>query len=506
MKLAIKIIIPIIIVLVYSFMYISYMTVQYANDTTDKVMELLDAKHINQATTFAHMIAEDPGLLDFDENGVNYKLVELVDVFGVDEIYVTDGNGILLWGSVKENLGFDFHDGEQTRELLIILENPMNIAQAPQPRGIDNVMFQYISVPRIDEPGIVQVGVSMERLEEIKSTMDNSRLIRTTGYITTGVVVLLVTLLIYIILNKPLKKLKDGVLELGTGNLDVTIDVKSKDELGLLAGTFNKMTVDLKNSIEESARERAEKERIGAELNIATQIQASMLPYIYPAYPHRDEFDIYARMQPAKEVGGDFYDFFLIDDNTLAVVMADVSGKGIPAALFMVITKTLIQNTALSGKSPEEVFRIVNTVLCESNDACMFVTAFLGYLDIRSGKFTYVNAAHNPPLIRRAGESFEMMEVLAGFVLAGHEKSLYMQHEISLNPGDEIFLYTDGVTEAANNEQELFGEERMLMAVNKHLNLPMERFVRNVRNEIDAFANGAEQADDIAMLILRSTI
>jgi sigma-B regulation protein RsbU (phosphoserine phosphatase) len=174
-------------------------------------------------------------------------------------------------------------------------------------------------------------------------------------------------MLISALINQPLKRLTQSVSQLSLGNLDVRIEVATNDELGLLAQTFNKMATNLKESIDAHAREHAEKERIGAELNVATQIQASMLPCIFPAFPHRPEFDIYASMQPAKEVGGDFYDFFLVNDNTLAVVMADVSGKGVPAALFMVITKTLIKNNAQYGKSPNEVFEIVNNLLCENN-------------------------------------------------------------------------------------------------------------------------------------------
>ncbi len=314
---------------------------------------------------------------------------------------------------------------------------------------------------------------------------------------------LLAGILLSWLINRPLRKLTLGVAELGSGDLDKTIEIKSKDEFGTLAAAFNKMTVDLKASIEESARERVEKERIGAELNVATQIQASMLPCIFPPFPERDEFDIYAGMQPAKEVGGDFYDFFLLDENTLAVVIADVSGKGVPAALFMVIAKTLIQNTALSGKRPEVVFGIVNKMLCENNEAGMFVTAFLGYLDLTTGSFTYVNAGHNPPLLKRKGENFDWLKSKVGFVLAGDEDTFYLQQEIQLAPGDELFLYTDGVTEAVNNKEELFGEARLLDTVNRSPALPVKVLTQAVKREIESFAEDAQQADDITMLALR---
>ena len=304
------------------------------------------------------------------------------------------------------------------------------------------------------------------------------------------------------LINRPLGRLTSGVAELGGGNLDKQIEVRSKDEFGTLAKAFNKMTVDLKESIEQHARERAEKERIGAELDVATKIQANMLPSIFPPFPDRIEFDIYASMRPAKEVGGDFYDFFLIDERTLAVVMADVSGKGIPAALFMVIAKTLIKNNAQYGKTPKEVFETVNNLLCENNEAAMFVTAFLGYLDIPSGKFTYVNAGHNHPFIR-GGDQYKPLKEKPGFVLAGMENMPYKQYEIVFQPGDELFLYTDGVTEAANNENILFGESRLVETINNNCDLPLCEFDTSIKQEIEKFAEGAEQADDITMLVLR---
>lgn len=268
------------------------------------------------------------------------------------------------------------------------------------------------------------------------------------------------------------------------------------------------MTDDLSQYILNLQTVTAEKERIGAELDVATKIQASMLPSIFPPYPERDEFDIYASMQPAKEVGGDFYDFFFIDENTLAVVMADVSGKGVPAALFMVIAKTLIKNNAQSGKSPKEVFEAVNNILCENNEEGMFVTAFMGYLDVKSGKVTFVNAGHNPPLIcTKIDDScmyqFDWLKTQPDFILAGMEDMSYNQSEITLQPGDELFMYTDGITEAVNNENTLFSEPRLLDVANKYMDMTLREFSLSIKREIDLFAEGAEQADDITMLSLR---
>jgi len=501
MKLQTKVLIPIIAVLIVSFAFISLISVKYADAAAKNIMGSMSDIHINQARTLAYMIEQDPNLLEYDDNGFSYMLSELAKTLGVDEIHVTDGNGVIRWGNIKEFYGYDFNDGEQSRELLPILSQPQNIAQEPRPRGIDGVMFQYLSVPRIDEPGIVQVGVSMESVIKIRNAMDHRNIIILTGVLTSLLVTLVIVWLISIILTFPLKKLTRAVDKLGRGDLDVRINAATKDELGLLAGTFNKMAADLKEYVADLQTVTAEKERIGAELDVATKIQSAMLPCIFPAFPDRAEFDLYASMEPAKEVGGDFYDFFMIDDDILAVVIADVSGKGVPAALFMVIAKTLIKNTAQSGKTPKEVFETVNNLLCENNEAGMFVTAILGYLDIPTGELTFVNAGHNPPLLR-SGDHFNWLKTKPDFILAGMEDMLYKQHDIRLKPGDEIFLYTDGITEAANNDGALFGDQRLIEAAHYNLDMPPKEFTISIKRSVDNFAEGAEQEDDITMLAL----
>ncbi|MCL2705238.1 MAG: SpoIIE family protein phosphatase [Spirochaetaceae bacterium] len=344
----------------------------------------------------------------------------------------------------------------------------------------------------------IQIPVS-EIFSEIETRNNQFRFVIV---VSSFLLFALVSWLLSWLINRPLLKLTSDVAELGSGNLDKQIKINSRDEIGTLALAFNKMTVNLKASIEQNVLERAEKERIAAELDVAAKIQSSILPCIFPPFPNHTEFDIYASMQPAKQVGGDFYDFFLVDDHTLAVVIADVSGNGIPAALFMVITKTLIKNNAQYGKSPKKVFEDVNNILVKNNDANMFVTAFMGYLDIRSGKLTYVNAGHNPPLLR-SGDRFNRVWVKPGFVLAVMEDIIYTQEEVILKPGDELFLYTDGVTEAENREKKLFGNARLLNAVNNYLDFPIKEFTVKIKREVDKYADGAEQSDDITMLLLR---
>ena len=290
---------------------------------------------------------------------------------------------------------------------------------------------------------------------------------------------------------------------MGDGNLDFANDIHTNDEIERLGEGFQRMTLSLKEYIRNLTAVTAEKERIGAELSVATQIQASMLPCIFPAFPEREEFEIYATMNPAIEVGGDLYDFFLVDEDHLAVVIADVSGKGVPAALFMVIAKTLIKNNAQAGKSPENTFTAVNAQLCENNDAGMFVTGWMGLLTISTGELTFANAGHNPPLIKRVNGAYAYLKTRANFVLAGMEGVQYRLNETRLEPGDALFLYTDGVTEATNASNELYGEERLSGVLNRHPEASPTELLPLVKADIDAFAQDAPQFDDITMVGLR---
>ena len=242
-----------------------------------------------------------------------------------------------------------------------------------------------------------------------------------------------------------------------------------------------------------------------AELNVASNIQRDMLPNIFPAFPERSEFDVYATMDPAKEVGGDFYDFFMIDQTHLAIVIADVSGKGVPAALFMVIAKTIIRNQAQSSLSPAEIFSRANEQLIENNGEGLFVTAYLGILDLRTGVLTYTNAGHNPPLLRQHDGAFEWLKLRPGFVLAGMEGMRYKEFQVTLAPGDMLFLYTDGVTEATNAAQELYGEKRLEEALNTAdaKNLDPNQLLPYIKAKVTDFVAGAPQADDITMLCLQ---
>ncbi len=251
-----------------------------------------------------------------------------------------------------------------------------------------------------------------------------------------------------------------------------------------------------------SQKEISEKTtRIESELNLAQNIQAHMLPSIFPAFPDDDEFDIYARMEPAKEVGGDFYDFYKLDETHLGIVIADVSGKGIPAALFMVIAKIIIKNEMHMGYSPEEVMGRVNHMLCEGNEDGMFVTAWIGVFDSSSGELTYVSAGHNPPLVQKNGV-YSYLKMKPGFILAGMDGMKYHQESITLEPGDKLFLYTDGVTEATDRHENMYGEKNLLDYLNAHPDMKPAEMINGVREDVRKFADGADQFDDITMLMV----
>ena len=364
------------------------------------------------------------------------------------------------------------------------------------------------AIPVADSSGKI---VALLGVEKAMTALENAR--RTYVWNVMGITVLAVALFLLAYIGFLRREVVSPILTIAgearrfaedsVARLDLLEQVRKKDEIGALARAIGKMETDIVQYVENLTAVTAEKERIGAELNVATQIQADMLPRIFPAFPERQEFEVYATMNPAKEVGGDFYDFFLVDDDHLAVVIADVSGKGVPAALFMVIAKTLIKNHAQNRETPGEVFTQTNAQLCEGNDAGLFVTAWMGVLEISTGKFVYVNAGHNPPLLKRAGGQYEWLKSRPGFVLAGMEGIRYRENTLELMPGDTLYLYTDGVTEATSSAQELYGEERLQAALNEASELPVSQLLPRIKNCIDTFVGDAEQFDDITMLGLQ---
>ena len=322
------------------------------------------------------------------------------------------------------------------------------------------------------------------------------------AYETAFAAILLFTLvymMIYILVQnlivKNLDKINNSLSKITEGNLNEVVSVRSSAEFTSLSRDINATVSTLKRYIAEAEN------RMNEELELARNIQISALPQNFN-FPNRNEFGIYASMYPAKEVGGDFYDFFFVDRNKIALVIADVSGKGIPAALFMMRSKATIKGLAESGLDPDEIFARANAFLCEGNAAEMFVTAWMGILNIETGIMVCANAGHEYPAIRTGGGGFSLLKDKHGFVLGGMETTKFKQYEIKLSPGDKIFVYTDGVAEATNSDNELFGTDRMLEALNKAAIGTSEEILMTVKECVDDFVGKAPQFDDLTMLCL----
>ncbi len=294
-----------------------------------------------------------------------------------------------------------------------------------------------------------------------------------------------------VIINN-LQKVNDTLARITQGDLNVTVDVRSNREFSSLSDDINSTVTTLKRYIAEAAA------RIDKELEYAKQIQLSALP---TNFPENEDFEIYAQMMAAKEVGGDFYDFYKLNDTTVAFLAADVSGKGIPAAMFMMTAKTIIKDLAESGMAVNDIFTKANEKLCENNESGMFVTAWMGILDLTTGNLRFANAGHNPPLLKRADGRFEYLKTRAGFVLAGMDGVRYRVGELMLSPGDRLFLYTDGVPEATNTENKLYGEDRLLSFMNQNASAEATEFLPALKANIDEFVGEAPQFDDITMLM-----
>ena len=318
-------------------------------------------------------------------------------------------------------------------------------------------------------------------------------------------ILLLIAAVVYIAstITKPLRLLALATDEIASGNFDVDLPpVRSKDEVGMLAHDFQVMKEKLKEYIKNLTETTAAKERIQSELKMATDIQASLLPRLFPAFPDRPEFDIYASMDPAKEVGGDFYDFFFIDDTHLCFLIADVSGKGVPAALYMMVAKTLLKSEGQRLGEPDQILSCVNKILASDNDSCMFATVFCAILNTETGDIRFANAGHNPPLIMDA-QGIRYLKPKPGFVLGPMPDTIFETERLALNPGDTLFLYTDGVTEAENEEQKLYGEPELKNALHRAPRKDLADLIHFIRREVTRHANGTPQSDDVTMVAIK---
>ena len=303
---------------------------------------------------------------------------------------------------------------------------------------------------------------------------------------------------------RPLNTITRRISQINETNLEFKMEdaFRTGDEVEELAESFASVSHKTVEYLETVKRVTAEKERIGAELSLATQIQAAMLPHIVPAFPDRKDFDVVGSMDPAKEVGGDFYDYFLVDDDHLCMVIADVSGKGVPAALFMMASKIILQSVAMLGASPAEILYKTNQAICSNNEAGMFVTVWVGILELSTGKLTCANAGHEYPVLRQPDGRYELFKDKHGFVLGGMAGSRYREYELQLQPGARLFVYTDGVPEATSAEEELFGTGRMMDALNQQPDAEPMEVLQNVKKAVNAFVRDAQQFDDLTMLCM----
>ncbi len=322
--------------------------------------------------------------------------------------------------------------------------------------------------------------------------------------ILTGIVIIIQAVYLHKMLLKPIQTITDEAARFAEENVregtKLTEQIRNRDEIGKLAGAVDRMEEQVQEYVSNLTKATAEQERISTELGFAARIQADMLPSNYPAFPDRPEFDLHASMDPAKEVGGDFYDFFLIDSDHLCLVIADVSGKGVPAALFMMATMIILTNYTKMSVSPAKILEMTNKDICAHNKEDMFVTIWIGILEISTGKLTASNAGHEYPVLKKPDGCFELLKDKHGFVIGGFEDSVYKDYELQLEPGSKLFVYTDGVPEAMNGGREQFGTERMLEALNENPDASPQELLRNVRASVDRFVRDAEQFDDLTML------
>ena len=364
------------------------------------------------------------------------------------------------------------------------------------------------ATPLYDSTGKVTAIMSIVKpMNEIKEYRQNYlRSIIISAVLLTIVFIIFFALSVYFGMIRPILFITYETSHFAEHHAELTGTLKkihSHNEIGTLAKSIEKMSSDITNYIEELTHATAEKERLSAELNVATQIQAEMLPRVFPPYKNHPEIELYATMTPAKEVGGDFYDFYMLDDDHFAMVVGDVSGKGVPAALFMVITKTLLKEASEHSILPSEIFERVNSILCEGNESGLFVTCWMGILTLSTGELNFANAGHTAPIIKTQGQ-INYLSSKPNLMLAAMDGIPYTNHTVKMERGDRLFIYTDGITEATNEYDELYGEDRLL-----HVMKSVQDKGKNsrdildiIRNDLDDFVLDAPQFDDITMLAM----
>ena len=530
--------------------------ISITEDNLKAVTHLSDAAALAKTHAFALLIASDPSILHNKEqlDAVRKKL-------DVDELHVSDEKGVLQWSvSFNKSLdyrGYDMNSQEQSAAFMPALtDKKFELVQEPQVSGSYKILFQYVGVARIDKPGIVQIGYRPERiieaqhLADIKQIEEDTRIgtngtlyiiekpdlpadykkVTRTGnsiqlsiafgkYLLTaelpeeemyvsrdsvlkvliignlilfGVIFILVSRLLQKVVINGIYSVNDSLHEITGGNLEKQVSVSTTAEFCTLSNGINETVSALKKAIENEAK------RLDAELEMGRMIQTSILPV---DFTDNERYQLHAGMFTAREVGGDFYDFFAIDKDHLAILIADVSGKGITAALYMMTAKTLLKE--LLQKHPvAEAFDLANQELCKNNKAHMFLTAFAGVIDLNTGIMTCVNAGHNPPVFIHADGTAQYLKIKHCLVLSASRKARYTAVDLQFKKDDKIILYTDGVTEAMNCSKQLFGEERLLQTLSANNASPQE-IVELIRTEVSEFAGAEPQSDDITLLVMR---
>ena len=530
--------------------------ISITEDNLKAVTHLSNAAALAKTHAFALLIASDPSILHNKE-----KLDAVRKKLDVDELHVSDEKGVLQWSvSFDKSLnyrGYDMNSQEQSAAFMPALtDKKFELVQEPQISGSYKILFQYVGVARIDKPGIVQIGYRPERIIEAQHLADIKRIkedtrIGTNGtlYITEkpdlpadykevtrngnsiqlsiafgkylltaelpeeemyvsrdsvlkvliignlilfGVIFILVSRLLQKVVINGIYSVNDSLHEITRGNLEKQVSVSTTAEFCTLSNGINATVSALRKAIENEAK------RLDAELEMGRMIQTSILPV---DFTDNERYQLHAGMFTAREVGGDFYDFFAIDKDHLAILIADVSGKGITAALYMMTAKTLLKE--LLQKHPvAEAFDLANQELCKNNKAHMFLTAFAGVIDLNTGIMTCVNAGHNPPVFIHADGTAQYLKIKHCLVLSASRKARYTAVDLQFKKDDKIILYTDGVPEAMNCSKQLFGEERLLQTLSANNASPQE-IVELIRTEVSEFAGAEPQSDDITLLVMR---
>ena len=420
----------------------------------------------------------------------------------VNKLSLEAGSKVIPFGTVSS---LENKDEEYIKNLKLVIEEGKNYTSFTYKNEGGHVTT---AIPLFGTDGKVTAIMSIVKpMNEIKEYRKNFlRSIIISATILTLLFIALYASLLYLGIIRPIISITYETSHFAEHHGELTgilTKIHNRDEIGKLAKSVEKMSRDMNKYIEDLTQATAEKERLGAELNVARQIQAEMLPRVFPPYKNHPELELYANMTPAKEVGGDFYDFYLIDDDHFAMVVGDVSGKGVPAALFMVITKTLLKDTAEHEHNPAKIFEHVNKILCEGNESGLFVTCWMGILTLSTGELNFANAGHNAPIIKNGGE-IKYLSTKPNLMLAAMDGIPYTNNTLKLAKGDRLFIYTDGITEATNDYNELYGEERLLKILKSVQNngISSRDLLDIVRNDLNDFVLDAPQFDDITMLAM----